>query len=97
MEQWEEWEGVEEEDSKITIMPSLLYLEIISCKKLKALPNYLWKTPLRELSIMQDCSILAQWFETRCGRKWVKKVSELQNSLTNYKFVKKDGVGMLED
>ncbi|KAH0989173.1 hypothetical protein GBA52_000656 [Prunus armeniaca] len=61
MQQWEEWEGVEEEDSKITIMPSLLKLEIGDCERLKALPNFLWKTPLRELRIDgEDCPILAR-------------------------------------
>ncbi|KAL6297644.1 hypothetical protein ACE6H2_005786 [Prunus campanulata] len=93
MRQWEEWEGVEEEDSKITIMPSLLKLEIWLCDKLKALPNFLWKTPLRELSIL-DCSILEQGFET----EWVKKASQVQNIQINGKYVKKDGrVSMEED
>ncbi|CAL8997496.1 unnamed protein product [Prunus brigantina] len=98
MDEWEEWEGVEEEDSKITIMPSLLYLEIDNCPWLKALPNFLWKIPLQELSIEgRDCSILGQWFETRCGTEWVKKASQVQNIKINGKFVKKDGVGMLEE
>ncbi|KAL6297070.1 hypothetical protein ACE6H2_005212 [Prunus campanulata] len=96
MEQWEEWEGVEEEDSKITIMPYLLKLEIYNCGQLKALPNFLWKTPLRELSITKDCSNLAQGFETRRGTEWAK-ASQVQNIDINGKFVKKDGVGMLEE
>ncbi|CAB4297756.1 unnamed protein product [Prunus armeniaca] len=98
MEEWEEWEGVEEEDSKITIMPSLLKLEIGYCERLKALPNFLWKTPLRELIIVgRDCPILAQWFETRCGMEWLKNASQVQNIKIQGKFVKKDGVGMLEE
>ncbi|CAB4267210.1 unnamed protein product [Prunus armeniaca] len=98
MWEWEDWEGVEEEDSKITIMPSLLKLEIIDCIKLKALPNFLWKTPLRELIIVGgDCPILAQWFETRCGMEWLKNASQVQNIKIQGKFVKKDGVGMLEE
>ncbi|XP_021824496.1 disease resistance protein RGA2-like [Prunus avium] len=92
MVEWEEWEGVEEEDSKITIMPSLLYLEIVGCDRLKALPNFLWKTPLRELSIL-GCSTLAQWFET----EWVKKASQVQNIQINGEFVKKDGRVSMED
>ncbi|CAB4267249.1 unnamed protein product [Prunus armeniaca] len=96
MVQWEEWEGVEEEDSKITIMPSLLKLEIIDCIKLKALPNFLWKTPLRELIIVGGDG-LAQWFETRCGMEWLKNASQVQNIKIQRKFVKKDGVGMLEE
>ncbi|CAL8997493.1 unnamed protein product [Prunus brigantina] len=96
MEQWEEWEGVEEEDSKITIMPSLLYLEIRQCDRLKALPNFLWKTPLRELRSWV-CLNLTRWFETRCGTEWVKKASQVQDIRIDRKFVKKDGVGMLEE
>ncbi|XP_021824623.1 putative disease resistance protein RGA3 [Prunus avium] len=93
MLEWEEWEGVEEEDSKITIMPSLLYLEFKNCNKLKALPNFLWKTPLLELSI-SCCSILEQGFET----EWVKKASQVQNIDIGGRFVKKDGgVSMEED
>ncbi|KAL6297113.1 hypothetical protein ACE6H2_005255 [Prunus campanulata] len=84
MEQWEEWEGVEEEDSKITIMPSLLKLEIESCHRLKALPNFLWKTPLRELDI-SGCS----W---NLEMEWVNKASQVLNIEINGKFVKKDGV-----
>ncbi|XP_034207212.1 putative disease resistance protein At3g14460 [Prunus dulcis] len=84
MDQWEEWEGVEEEDSQITIMPSLLFLSILYCDKLKALPNFLWKTPLRELRIC----------DTRCGTEWVKKASQVQNIEINGEFVKKDGVQM---
>ncbi|CAL8997445.1 unnamed protein product [Prunus brigantina] len=81
MEQWEEWEGVEEEDSKITIMPSLLYLIIYNCSRLKALPNFLWKTLLRELSIWSS------GFEKRCGTEWVKKASQVQNIKINNKTI----------
>ncbi|BFG19408.1 hypothetical protein CerSpe_056820 [Prunus speciosa] len=95
IKQWEEWEGVEEEDSKITIMPSLLYLAFRNCHKLKALPNFLWKTPLRELSI-SHCSNLAQGFETRCGTEWAK-APQVQNIKINGQFVKEDGVVKLED
>ena len=90
MEQWEEWEGVEEDSSKITIMPSLLNLQIWGCSKLKALPNFLWKTPLRELNIW-DCRNLAQGFETRCGTEW-DKASQVQNIIIDDQFVKRDGV-----
>ncbi|KAH0989172.1 hypothetical protein GBA52_000655 [Prunus armeniaca] len=88
MVQWEEWEGVEEQDSKITIMPSLLKLEIDDCLGLKALPNFLWKTPLRELSII-NCQNLEM--------EWANKASQVQNIKINGKFVKKDGVRMLEE
>ncbi|XP_016646950.1 PREDICTED: putative disease resistance protein RGA1 [Prunus mume] len=98
MEQWEELEGVEEEDSKITIMPSLLKLEIGDCERLKALPNFLWKTPLRELRIDgEDCPILAQWFETRCGMEWLKNASQVQNIEIQGEFVKICGMEWLKN
>ncbi|KAL6128258.1 hypothetical protein ACLB2K_071614 [Fragaria x ananassa] len=51
MSSWEEWEGVEEENSeKITIMPCLSELRISFCTKLKALPDVLWNTPLQKLT-----------------------------------------------
>ncbi|CAB4297912.1 unnamed protein product [Prunus armeniaca] len=46
--------GVEEwtkEDSEITIMPCLSELRIELCKSLKALPDFLFKTPLQTLLI----------------------------------------------
>ncbi|KAL6123444.1 hypothetical protein ACLB2K_075966 [Fragaria x ananassa] len=55
MRSWEEWEGVEEGNSEnITIMPFLDQLAIESCKKLKALPDFLWKTPLQKLTISRS-------------------------------------------
>ncbi|XP_031260887.1 disease resistance protein RGA2-like [Pistacia vera] len=56
MKEWEEWDyeitrkGEEEEEDNITIMPSLVSLEISYCPKLKALPNYLVKN-LRDLTL----------------------------------------------
>ncbi|XP_021813012.1 putative disease resistance protein RGA3 [Prunus avium] len=54
MSYWEEWEGVEEwtkEDSEITIMPCLSELTIENCALLKALPDFVFKTPLQTLRI----------------------------------------------
>ncbi|ONI35602.1 hypothetical protein PRUPE_1G545200 [Prunus persica] len=63
MEEWEEWEGVEEwtkEDSEITIMPCLSELRIVSCELLKALPDFLFKTPLQTLDISSSWR-LSEW------------------------------------
>ncbi|PRQ59296.1 putative P-loop containing nucleoside triphosphate hydrolase, leucine-rich repeat domain, L [Rosa chinensis] len=46
---WEEWVGVE--NNNITIMPRLSYMTIHGCDKLKGLPDFLRKTPLRDLDI----------------------------------------------
>ncbi|KAL6195716.1 hypothetical protein ACLB2K_031334 [Fragaria x ananassa] len=52
MRSLEEWKGVEEDKSEnITIMSCLDELEIVYCEKLKALPDFLWCTPLQDLYI----------------------------------------------
>ena len=64
MKEWEEWDGMgerrEEEGESgdyvlISIMPRLQILDIRGCPKLKALPNFLETTSLKELSV--DCGI----------------------------------------
>ncbi|KAI5355933.1 hypothetical protein L3X38_008828 [Prunus dulcis] len=48
MKEWEDWT---KEDSEITIMPCLSELTILHCPLLKALPDFLFKTPLETLRI----------------------------------------------
>ncbi|CAL2235933.1 unnamed protein product [Prunus armeniaca] len=70
---WEEWEGVEEwtkEDSKITIMPCLSKLEMEWCPLLKALPDFLFKTPLQTLCIPGSKRLLERYQEGNGG--WAK-------------------------
>ncbi|KAL6297254.1 hypothetical protein ACE6H2_005396 [Prunus campanulata] len=70
---WEEWEGVEEwtkEDSEITIMPCLSELIILDCPLLKALPDFLFKTPLQTLQIYR-CRRLLEHYEEGNG-EWAK-------------------------
>ncbi|PRQ50543.1 putative transcription factor CSD family [Rosa chinensis] len=90
----EEWEGVtagwseEEDDSELSIMPSLSSLQIGYCNKLKKLPDLVWKTPLQKLSI-KSCSIL-----TGTGRQWVE-MSHIPNIEINNVFVQKGGVQLV--
>ncbi|KAL5570580.1 hypothetical protein UlMin_027155 [Ulmus minor] len=54
---WKEWEGSREDSSLTPIMPCLSSLEISGCDKLEALPNFLRKTPLKNL-VIGVCQIL---------------------------------------
>ncbi|CAL8107100.1 unnamed protein product [Prunus armeniaca] len=70
---WEEWEGVEEwtkEDSEITIMPCLSELEIHFCGLLKALPDFVFKTPLQTLRITGSERLLERYQEG--NGEWAK-------------------------
>ncbi|CAB4267435.1 unnamed protein product [Prunus armeniaca] len=70
---WEEWEGVEEwtkEDSEITIMPCLSELQMEWCPLLKALPDFLFKTPLQTLCIPGSKRLLERYQEGNGG--WAK-------------------------
>ncbi|CAL8107108.1 unnamed protein product [Prunus armeniaca] len=69
----EEWEGVEEwtkEDSEITIMPCLSELAIYSCPLLKALPDFVFKTPLQTLRIPESKRLLERYQEG--NGEWAK-------------------------
>ncbi|XP_004307541.1 PREDICTED: putative disease resistance protein RGA3-like isoform 2 [Fragaria vesca subsp. vesca] len=79
MPSWEELEGVEEENSeKITIMPCLSELTIYDCQKLKALPDFLWKTPLQKLRI-SGSPILENLYRKEIGEQWAK-ISHIPNT-----------------
>ncbi|KAK9219047.1 hypothetical protein WN943_007686 [Citrus x changshan-huyou] len=57
---------------EIIIMPSLSYLEIVSCPKLKALPDHLLqKTTLQEL-LIGGCHILEERCREETGEDWPK-------------------------
>ncbi|XP_021813077.1 disease resistance protein RGA2-like [Prunus avium] len=74
-----EWEGVEEwtkEDSEITIMPCLSELTIRHCPLLKALPDFLFKTPLQTLEILYSRR-LSERYQKGNG-EWAK-ISHIPN------------------
>ncbi|KAL6128244.1 hypothetical protein ACLB2K_071600 [Fragaria x ananassa] len=56
---------------KITIMPCLSELTISMCDKLKALPDFLWNTPLQNLTISY-CLILENLYTEEIGEQWAK-------------------------
>ncbi|XP_040365310.1 putative disease resistance protein At3g14460 [Rosa chinensis] len=66
---WKEWVGVE--NNNITIMPCLSQLTIEDCWKLKALPDFLWKTPLQKLHILRS-PILRDLYRQGLGEEWAK-------------------------
>ncbi|XP_008385024.3 putative disease resistance protein RGA4 [Malus domestica] len=76
LESWKDWEGVKgwNVNSGITIMPCLSSLEIYHCSRLETLPDFLWKTPLQNLSIV-SCSQLA----ARCKEGRWPKIFEIPN------------------
>ncbi|XP_004306394.1 PREDICTED: putative disease resistance protein RGA3 [Fragaria vesca subsp. vesca] len=76
LEEWEEWEGMpaglsEDSLASIKVMPDLSTLEIENCYKLKTLPDFLWKTPLQNLSINRSRIL-------REGMEW-HKISHIPN------------------
>ena len=77
----EEWEvGVEgwnKEDSEISIMPCLSSLKIIDCDRIKTLPDFLCKTPLQDLIIV-DCPMLSERCKQDSGEEW-HKISHIPN------------------
>ncbi|BFG15713.1 hypothetical protein CerSpe_019870 [Prunus speciosa] len=76
---WEEWEGVEDwtkEDSEITIMPCLSELRIVDCALVKALPEFLFKTPLQTLDILDSWTLLERY--QHGNREWAE-ISHIPN------------------
>ncbi|KAJ6373302.1 hypothetical protein OIU76_027607 [Salix suchowensis] len=69
MREWEEWEGEGRRNEDRIIMPSLRFLCICGCPKLKALPDYIYQsTTLEKLKII-DSPILEEQFKEG-GKGW---------------------------
>nr|XP_023920579.1 putative disease resistance protein RGA3 [Quercus suber]XP_023920580.1 putative disease resistance protein RGA3 [Quercus suber]XP_023920581.1 putative disease resistance protein RGA3 [Quercus suber]XP_023920582.1 putative disease resistance protein RGA3 [Quercus suber]XP_023920583.1 putative disease resistance protein RGA3 [Quercus suber]XP_023920584.1 putative disease resistance protein RGA3 [Quercus suber]XP_023920586.1 putative disease resistance protein RGA3 [Quercus suber]XP_02392058 len=89
---WEEWNGIEEEEDYIrrfTIMPRLQHLNIRRCPKLNSLPNYLRTTPLQKLQI-NDCPILREHCKRGTGKEW-PKISHIPHIWIDRIYVRRDG------
>jgi hypothetical protein len=93
LDKWEEWIGIEgmkeEEEDCITIMPHLQILRILRCPNLKSLPDFLRKTPLKELTIT-DNPILKERCERETGEDW-PKISHIPNIMIDENYVQRDG------
>ncbi|KAL4636402.1 hypothetical protein ACB092_03G005300 [Castanea dentata] len=89
---WEEWNGIEEEEDcirRFTIMPRLQNLTFHYCFKLKSLPNFLRTTPLQKLEI-GACPILKEHCKRGTGKEW-PKISHIPNIEIAGIYVRRDG------
>ncbi|XP_050379723.1 putative disease resistance protein RGA4 [Argentina anserina] len=102
--EWEEWEGMAaglSEDSLaagIKVMPCLSTLHIEDCYELKTLPDFLRRTPLQNLRII-DSPILSDSLENRGGTEWanISHIPNIQIVQNDWKFLQKDGVRIQQE
>ena len=104
LDNWEEWIGMggmreEEEENDygivthpiiLKIMPHLQSLKIVSCDKLKSLPDYLLTAPsLKELDLSSS-QLLEERYQRGTGENW-HKISHISNIKLCWKYVQRDG------
>ncbi|XP_008228683.1 PREDICTED: putative disease resistance protein RGA3 [Prunus mume] len=96
---WEEWGGVgglAEEDSEVRIMPCLSSLDILKADSLRTLPDFLRKTPLRDLTIYKCSIFLERGCQESRGEERLK-ICHIPNIEINYKSVREDGVWIQQE
>lgn len=94
MREWEEWEGtgegMQEDDTEITIMPCLSWLKIRKSGSLQALPDFLWKISTLHRLTIKRCTILERRFGK--GGSEFPKISHIPNMKIGYETIREDGV-----
>ena len=83
--EWKEWIGIgreEEEEDCITIMPRLEKLTFRSCEMLLSLPDFLRKSPTKQL-VIHNCCYLSKC----CEEEDWPKISHIPNIIIDYKYV----------
>ena len=74
----------------LKIMPHLQSLKIVSCDKLKSLPDYLLTAPsLKELDLSSS-QLLEERYQRGTGENW-HKISHISNIKLRRKYVQRDG------
>ncbi|KAL5789855.1 hypothetical protein ACOSQ2_004743 [Xanthoceras sorbifolium] len=92
MEEWEEWDfviGREGEDDHVTIMPSLHYLEINSCPKLKVLPKQLLQGEGLTYLFICGCPLLSERYRKGTGHNWTE-ISHIPVIQIDGEYVQRD-------
>ena len=89
--EWEEWIGIggQEEEDCIIIMPCLQKLIISQCRKIKSLPDFLFKTSLQEFTVVKS-PILSRRYQRSTGEDWAK-ISHIPEIQINSIQVQRDG------
>ena len=73
-------------------MPRLHSLTINCCHKLKSLPDFLQKIPLKELEIITS-PIISKCCQRGTGEEW-SKISHIPNIKIDYAYVQIDGCAL---
>lgn len=77
MKSWEEWDcGIEYHNVKV--MPSLHFLEVDGCSKLKELPEQILQIDSLQVLVIRGCPILSEQYRKGTGDLW-SSISHIPN------------------
>ncbi|PON55640.1 NB-ARC domain, LRR domain containing protein, partial [Parasponia andersonii] len=74
LDRWEDWSGFSYYSvisSSLMVMPSLRFLKISNCNRLRTLPDFMPRTRVQELTI-DSCPFLERSCREGVGRDWLK-------------------------